>query len=453
MSNLKSLLRTRLKSILETTEIVEAIPVKSIVPSRFPLRSDLGDISSLASSISRSGLLEPIIVRPLDTKFEIVAGHRRFEACRKNRFHEIPAIVKELTDKEAYAVSLEENLQRQTLDPLEEAASFKFYTEKYGYGSVSELAQRVGKSEEFVSHRIMLLSLPADVREQVRRRLLGPSDAWEISRVKVPELQKEIAKTAISNGTTVRDIRKVANLVKAGTSVNDAFEMTDFERSPSAGEGQKYRNTARLRSTAITTMKVALIRLDNLIGRASRDSPNAMKELVGLRLGVHDLIGRFQVGRASDASPSEDVASLVKDRFLAYFNSGRIKEIARMRSRDKFTIFDDYPLPLMDLKQSLKHDSGVLKSSLSRNCVVEDLKVHLFGNGTGAIATFLFLQRHAKRGRIYSWRSRVSFVFERSNGEWRIVHEHWSEANRAQTTVRRIKKVNEATPRLRPGAA
>jgi len=447
-------LRTRLKSVLETTEIVEAIPVKSIVPSRFPLRSDLGDISSLASSISKSGLLEPIIVRPLDTKFEIVAGHRRFEACRKNRYHEIPAIVKELTDKEAYAVSLEENLQRQTLDPLEEAASFRFYTEKYGYGSVSELAQRIGKSEEFVSHRIMLLSLPADVREQVRRRLLGPSDAWEISRVKVPELQKEIAKTAIINGTTVRDIRKVANLVKAGTLVDDAFEMTDFERNPSASGGQKYRDAARLRSTAITTMKVALIRLDNLIGRASHDSPKAMKELVGLRLGVHDLIGRFQMGRASDdASPWEDVASLVKDRFLAYFNSGRIKEIARMRSRDKFTIFDDYPLPLMNLKQSLQHDSDVLTSSLSRNCTVESLKVHLFGNGTGAIATFLFLQRHARRGRVYSWRSRVSFVFERSNGEWRIVHEHWSEANRAQTTIRRIKKVNEAAPRLRPSAA
>jgi ParB family chromosome partitioning protein len=451
MSYLKSLLRTRLKSVLETTEIVEAIPVKSIVPSRFPLRSDLGDISSLASSIGKSGLLEPIIVRPLDTKFEIVAGHRRFEACRKNRFHEIPAIVKELTDKEAYAVSLEENLQRQTLDPLEEAASFKFYTEKYGYGSVSELAQRLGKSEELVSHRIMLLSLPADVREQVRRRLLGPSDAWEISRVKVPELQKEIAKTAIFNGTTVRGIRKVANLVKAGTSVNGAFEMTDFERNQSASGGQKYRDTARLRSTAITSMKVALIRLDNLIGRASRDS-KAMKELVGLRLGVHDLIGRFQVGRVSDASPSEDVASLVKDRFLEYFNSGRIKEIARMRSRDKFTIFDDYPLPLMNLKESLKHDSGVLRSSLSRNCVVEDLKVHVFGNGTGAIATFLFLQRHTKRGRVYSWRSRVSFVFERSNGEWQIVHEHWSEANRAQTTIRRLKKVNEPAPRQRPSA-
>jgi ParB family chromosome partitioning protein len=436
-------LRTRLKSVLETTEIVEAIPVKSIVPSRFPLRTELGDISSLASSINESGLLEPIIVRPLDTRFEIVAGHRRFEACRKNRYHEIPAIVKELTDREAYAVSLEENLQRETLDPLEEASSFKLYTEKYGYGSVSELAGRIGKSEEYVSHRIMLLSLPAEIRDQVRRRLLGPSDAWEISRVKLPELQKEIAKAAISKGTTVREIRKVANLVKAGTSVSDAFGMTDFERHPDAVGIQKSRDVARLRSNALTTLKVALIRLDNLIERTARDSPKVTKELVGLRLGVHDLIGRFQMGRAGEASPSEDVASLVKDRFLAYFNSGRINEIAKMRSRDKFTIFDDYPLPLMDLKQSLRHDSGVMKSALSRKCMVENLKVHLFGNGTGAIATFLFLQRHQKRGGVYSWRSRVSFVFERSNGEWRIVHEHWSEANRAQTTIRRIKKVNE----------
>lgn len=440
-------MRTRLRSVLETTEIVEALPVKSIVASRFPLRTELGDISSLAASIRKSGLLEPIIVRPLDTRFEIVAGHRRFEACRKNRFHEIPAIVKNLNDKEAYVMSLEENLQRETLDPMEEAASFKRYVEKYGYGSVTELAESIGKSEEYVSHRIMLLSLPVEVKEQVRRRLLSPSDAWEISRAKLPRVQRAIARTAISNENTVKEIREVVNLVNAGTSVGDAFERADFEEIPKAVRSSTSRDAGRLRSTALTALKVTLIRLDNLIVRAAHGSPDIRKELIGLRLAVHDLIGRYQMGSAVEESPPEDIASLIKDGFLAYFNSGKINEIAKMRSQDGFTIYDDYPLPLMDLKQSLKHDLIVRKSTRSRKCSVENLRVHLFADGVAAVATFIFLQRHEKKGRVYGWRSRVSFVLERVNGEWRIVHEHWSEVNPVESVLRKIRKVNEVAPK------
>jgi len=440
-------MRTRLRSVLETTEIVEAIPVKSIVTPRLPLRTELGDISSLANSIKKSGLLEPIIVRPLDTKFEIVAGHRRFEACRKNRFHEIPAIVKNLTDKEAYVTSLEENLQRETLDPMEEAASFKRYVEKYGYGSVTELAERIGKSEEYVSHRIMLLTLAVEVREQVRRRLLSPSDAWEISRAKLPKVQKAIARTAISNGNSVKEIREVVNLVNAGTSVSDAFKGADFGGIPKAVGSSSHHDAERLRSTALTALKVTLIRLDNLIVRAAKGPPDVRRDLIGLRLAVHDLIGRHHMGGAVEGSPPEDISSLIKDGFLAYFNSGKIKEIGKMRSRDRFTIYDDYPLPLMDLEQSLKHDLVVLRSTQSRKCAVKNLKVHLFADGMGAVATFIFSQRHEKRGRMYGWQSRVSFVFERINGEWRIVHEHWSEVNPAESILRKIRKVNEVTPK------
>jgi ParB family transcriptional regulator, chromosome partitioning protein len=442
-------MRTRLRSFLEATELVEMIPMKSIVPSRFPLRAGLGNTDALAASIRRSGLLEPIIVRPLDSKYEIVAGHRRFEACRRNRFHEMPAIVKDVSDRDAYAMALEENLQRETLDPIDEASSFKEYVSRYGYGSETELAERIGKSEEYVSHRMMLLTLPEQVKEQVRRRLLSPSDAWEISRVKVPGLQMEIARTAVSKGSTVRQIREVANLVNVGTPVQDAFGKATFRRNREPGLDAARRREAKVKSAALTTLRMAMIRLDGLAGTAEKESPALKKELAGLRLSIHDLVGQFQGGPALGASPSEEIASLVKDRFLNYFNSGKVGEIAKLRDADKFTIFDDYPLPLMDLKQSLKHDLAVARTARSRKCEVQGLQVRLFGNGDGAVATFTFLQKHKRYRRVYGWKSRVSFVFERYNGEWRIVHEHWSEADPKETTIRRIRVVNSVPPQSR----
>ena len=434
-------MRTRLKSLIEAGEVVEMIPVKSIVASGTPVREDLGDVDSLASSIRQSGLLEPILVRPRDTKFEIVAGHRRLMACRKNRFHEVPAIIKDLSDEEAYIVALEENLQRKTLDPIEEAASFKRYVGKFGYGSVSELARRIGKSEEYVSHRILLLSLPPPVLEQVRRRLLTSSDAWEIARVKEPGLQEAIANAAISNGSSVKKIREVANLAKAGSTVEEAFGWAGSGLRPEKEDLDRQR-AAKLKSAALTTLRVAMLRLDGLLDATGGAQDDTRQELVGLRIAIHDLVGKFQGDAGASCSPFKEVASLVKDRFLTYFNSGRMKEISKMRSDDRFTIFDDYPLPLMDLKQSLKHDLAVAKEMRSRRCDVKDLKVHLFGNGEGAVATFLFRQRHPKGGRAYRWNSRVSFVFERNDGEWRIVHEHWSEATLAEEVMKKIRSVN-----------
>ncbi len=145
-------MRTRLSSFLKAITVVDVLPLKSIIPPRRPLRLDVGDLSSLAESVRRRGLLEPIIVRPLPSKskFEIVAGHRRYLACKMNHLSEIRAIVLELSDKEAFGISLEENLQRKTLDPIEEAKCFQSYVHEYGYGSVTELARIIGKSKEYV---------------------------------------------------------------------------------------------------------------------------------------------------------------------------------------------------------------------------------------------------------------------------------------------------------------
>jgi len=144
------------------TSIVEQIEMKMIRPSQFAVRDKFQKMTNedetLHISIREHDLLQPILIRPISHGFEIVAGHRRFHACRSLRWRFIPCKIREMSDKQAYEIQLTENMQRKAMDPVEEAEAFRRYVMDFGWGGVSELAQKIGKSEEYVSHRIQLLS-------------------------------------------------------------------------------------------------------------------------------------------------------------------------------------------------------------------------------------------------------------------------------------------------------
>lgn len=121
------------------------------------------EIDKLAQSIKSVGLLQPIIVRPKNNHYEVIAGNRRLAACRALKWRKISCHVIDLDDKSAIELSLIENIQRQTIDPLEEAEAFRSYVEQYGWGSAMQLAAKLGKSSAYISKRISLLNLSADV--------------------------------------------------------------------------------------------------------------------------------------------------------------------------------------------------------------------------------------------------------------------------------------------------
>ncbi len=135
---------------------------------------------SFQSRLTSDGLLQPIIVRPLDNFFDLVAGHRRLEACKKLRWRKIPCHVVELSDKAAFEVALTENLDRKTLDPLEEGRAFQKYVTMSGWGGLTELSKRIGLSPSYISKRIALLSLPEEVIDQILRNRKVPSLAEEL---------------------------------------------------------------------------------------------------------------------------------------------------------------------------------------------------------------------------------------------------------------------------------
>jgi len=158
--------------------VEESLPVDSIKSPRILVRESEASsardntVRELAASMRQHGLLHPIIVRPIEEGFEIVAGNRRFEACKLLRWKYVPAKVRELSEKGAFELQLIENIQRMTMNPIEEARAFKKYTMEFGWGGESDLARIISRSEQFVSNRIQLLRLPKAIIDEITQNRL-----------------------------------------------------------------------------------------------------------------------------------------------------------------------------------------------------------------------------------------------------------------------------------------
>lgn len=129
----------------------------------------LDGVNELAVSVREHRLLQPIVVRPLQHEYEVVTGNRRLAAMRLLRLRKISSHIIDQTDKEAYEVALVENVQHKTMNSIE-AVAFSQYVESYGWDGISDLARRIGRSQEFVTRRIQLLRLSERIREEIMRQ-------------------------------------------------------------------------------------------------------------------------------------------------------------------------------------------------------------------------------------------------------------------------------------------
>jgi ParB family transcriptional regulator, chromosome partitioning protein len=270
------------------TSIVEPIEMKMIRASQFTIREKFHKLSSneddaLVSSIKEHGLLQPILIRPIAHAFEIVAGHRRFQACKSLRWRFIPCKIREMSDKQAYEIQLTENIQRKTMEPIEEAEAFRKYVIDFGWGGVSELAKKIGMSEVYVSHRIQLLKLPDDIKEQIFNNRLNVSQALELTNLPF-DSRIEIMNHVVNNNLTVRQIREVKSFLKeVNISECDSIQYKTLSKSLS------------LTKKTSLALKITLARMDNLIEEVHTTiEPEQRTEmtnfLMGLRLKVHAMI-------------------------------------------------------------------------------------------------------------------------------------------------------------------
>jgi len=191
---------------------IRAIPLDMLQPGPFQPRGpiDPGALAELTDSIRARGVLQPLLVRTLPgdpAQYQIIAGERRWRAAAAAGLHEVPALIRGLTDSEAMAAALVENLQREDLNPIEEAQGYARLAEEFGM-TQEALAQAVGKSRAHVGNTLRLLNLPDRVREMVRSGALSAGHARALLTHPEPEA---LAATVIARNLTVRQTEALAS--------------------------------------------------------------------------------------------------------------------------------------------------------------------------------------------------------------------------------------------------
>lgn len=200
------------QNTVDEQEKVISLRLTEIVPNREQPRKQFDEegISELAASITQHGLLQPLTVRPLaDGTYQLVAGERRWRASRLAGLDEVPVIVREMSDREAAEIALIENLQREDLNPMEEAVGLSTLMETYGL-TQEETAKAVSKSRPAVTNALRLLHLPAAVREMVGSGQISAGHAARILSFSDEEQQVAAAKAAAENGWSVREVERQA---------------------------------------------------------------------------------------------------------------------------------------------------------------------------------------------------------------------------------------------------
>ncbi len=172
-------------------------------------------IEELAKSIEIHGIIQPIMVRTAGQGYEIVAGERRWRAARKASIKKVPCIVRELDEEQNMLVSIIENMQREDLNPMEEAEALSQMTTKYGL-TQEEVSKSVGKSRPYITNSLRLLKLPNLVREMVVDGELTSGHARAILAVKEEKKQIEMAKNIVKKGLSVREAEALANESEEG---------------------------------------------------------------------------------------------------------------------------------------------------------------------------------------------------------------------------------------------
>lgn len=209
--------------------IIEEVDVHKIYISSYLFRDSFftqvdNNLDELAFSIRQNGLLNPIIVRIVDTGYQIITGNRRYLALRKLGLRKILCQVVEVDDREAFEIYLVDNLQRKSLDPLEEGKAFKAYVYDYGWGGLSDLSAKISKSVPYISKRISLLELPQEIANELKNSNLSTSAAEELVFIKNKDKQIQIANFILKKKLSVAKTRK---LIKEKKYSNASFDPTD----------------------------------------------------------------------------------------------------------------------------------------------------------------------------------------------------------------------------------
>ena len=228
-----------------SSNISSYLPIEKLVPNLNQPRKDFStdELNSLASSIEDTGIIQPILVRRNKDVYEIVAGERRWRAAQIAKIHEVPVLIKELTDEEVVKISIIENIQRVDLNPIEEANSYKQLIQDFGY-TQDKVSASLGRSRSYIANSLRLLSLPESIIKLLKEGKLTSGHARALVGVKNSEF---LARKIIEESLSVRDIENIVkkgisrsdNIIKKGTSLKKDVDTLNLEQDLKLALGLK----------------------------------------------------------------------------------------------------------------------------------------------------------------------------------------------------------------------
>ena len=265
--------------------IVDDIQISKIRHPKNQLRDAGNNISGLTASIAEKGLLQPIIVRPVESNlFEIVAGNRRYEACKSIGLRKITCHIEVMNDKEAYEISLVENIQRNTLNPIEEGRAFREYISNQGWGGATELASKLSKSVSYVTKRVALLELPEDVIASISKSVLSTSVGEELSSIRDSSKKSKLAQLVAQRHLSVRKVRQLKELENNVKEIDDRFFCGNGKQGNPNSELQKPVEKA------ILILRMAMNRLGMVIENVDDDGWPIRESLMHHKDLIHSQI-------------------------------------------------------------------------------------------------------------------------------------------------------------------
>ncbi len=206
-------------SVEEINPSVNKLRIMEIEPNHDQPRKDFDEksLSELAESIEQHGVLQPLVVRPLaNGSYQLVAGERRWRAARIAGLTEVPVVIKELTDEEVIEIAMIENLQREDLNPLEEALGYRYMMDELNI-TQEQAAEKVGKSRPAVANALRLLKLPNEIQDMVKNNLISPGHARALLGFDSEDMIVQTAKMIIKEDLSVREVE---NLVKKSKKIS-----------------------------------------------------------------------------------------------------------------------------------------------------------------------------------------------------------------------------------------
>ena len=208
--------------------VTRMIPLENIVPNPRQARSELGSMDELMASVKSKGILEPILVRPIEDRYEIIAGERRYVAAKRVGLKEIPCIEMHVEDNEAMELALIENLQRKDLDAFEEAHGLKALIDIYGY-THAQISEKIGKARSTITEVINLSKIPKEIIGLCKKHGIDRRTTLiEIAKLKNKEDMEQLVNEIVNRGLKRIDTRELSKKIKGKKPIRPKYFIYNY---------------------------------------------------------------------------------------------------------------------------------------------------------------------------------------------------------------------------------